>query len=268
MRLKARLAGDHSAYHCGSAAAFATMKRLVADRFDIVEGDDFDVLYVNGEGSMHHDSAHFTGKMELIKGAIDAGKQAYLVNSVWESNSNRYDDTLARMSGITVREAASQQALKDRHGIDAAMALDLSYHAIIDEDAPCHDWSGQVMITDFFARDLGFWYRATSGPLTARSYVDMRDMDWSTLVRSLRGCRAIITGRHHAVYAACVARKPFVAVAGSTHKVSGLIAASGLPIPTLASPRDANATLRWAMANRALFQEFFHWMDEVPPWRP
>lgn len=268
MRLKARLAGDHSAYHCGSAAAFATLKRLVEGCYEIVESDDFDVLYVNGEGSMHHDSPHFTGKMELIRAAVDAGKRAYLVNSVWESNGNHYDDILTRMTGIIVREAASQSELKQRHGIDAAMALDLSYYAIIDEDAPCLDWRGQVMITDFFARDLGFWYRATSGPLTARSYIDLREHGWSTLVRSLRSCRAIITGRHHAVYAACLARKPFVAVAGSTHKVSGLIAASGLPIPTLASPRDANATLRWAMANRDLYKEFFDWMDTVPPWRP
>ncbi|WP_333701995.1 polysaccharide pyruvyl transferase family protein [Sphingobium yanoikuyae] len=268
MRLKAMMAGDHSTYHCGSAAVFSTLRHLLEVDHDIVEAGDFDVLYVNGEGSMHHDSGQFTKKMELLKAAIENGKRAYLVNSVWQENGHQYDDVLARLSGITVRELASQEELAARHGITATMALDLSYYAPIDEDAAHQDWRGQVMITDFYARDFGFWYRVNSGPLTTRSYVDMRDYGWSAFVRSLRTCRAIITGRHHAVYAACVARKPFVTIAGSTHKVSGLIAASGFPIPTLSSPRDANETLRWTMANRAMFQEFFHWMDEVPRWRP
>ncbi|WP_019903262.1 polysaccharide pyruvyl transferase family protein [Methylobacterium sp. 77] len=268
IRPKVKIEGDHSAYHCGSAAAFSALTRALAEKHDIVAGEDYDILYVNGEGSMHHNSGHFVAKMEAIKSAIDGGRKAYLVNTVWQENEKTYDSTLAKLSGVTVREAMSQSDLKTRHGIDADMFLDLSYYEELDQNAEHVDWSGKVLITDFFARDLGLWYRVTSGPLAARTYIDLRDQSWSSLIKSMRTCRAVITGRHHAMYAACVARRPFVAVAGSTHKVEGLKRASGFPLPVLASVREANATLRWAIDNREMFKEFFHWMDEFPRWTP
>jgi len=268
MRQKVKIEGNHSAYHCGSAAVFSALTRILAENHDIVDGENYDALYVNGEGSMHHDSGHFSAKMEAIKAAIEAGRKAYLVNTVWQQNGNAYDLTLTQLSGLTVREVMSQSDLKHRHGIEADIFLDLSYYEIIDQNAEELDWSGKVLITDFYAHELRMWYRVTSGPLAERTYVDLRAQNWSSLVKSMQTCRAVISGRHHAVYAACVARRPFVAVAGNTHKIEGLKRASGFPIPVLYSARDANAMVRWAIDNRDMFSEFFHWMDEFPRWRP
>lgn len=52
-------------------------------------------------------------------------------------------------------------------------------------------------------------------------------MSWRRAVASLN----LITGRQHAVYAACKARIPFAASEGNTHKIRGLIKTAGVEIP-------------------------------------
>jgi hypothetical protein len=108
--------------------------------------------------------------------------------------------------------------------------------------------------------------RVTRGSWAGRHYIDMRDMSWSSLVRSLETARALVTGRHHGVYAACVAEIPFVALPGNTHKIEGLKAMSGFPLPIVTSLRDAGEALKWSLKNRAMFREFFHWMRTQPVW--
>ncbi|MHC1999563.1 polysaccharide pyruvyl transferase family protein [Methylobacterium sp. CM6241] len=266
--MKARLLGDHSAYHSGSEAAFLTLKRTVSVSHEITEKDDYDILFVNGEGSMHHNCKDYVEKMTALKTALDDGRKAALVNTVWQENGSTFDATLRRLHEVVVREPKSQADLLGRHQVSSRVHLDLSYYAEIDEDAPVTDWSKQIVVSDFHHREQDFWYRITRGPLAQRTYFDMRDHSWSSLVRSLRTCRLVVTGRHHAVYAACVARRPFVAMTGNTHKIEGLIAASGFPIPVVTSIREASKTLHWALENRGMFTEFFHWMDEYPRWAP
>lgn len=267
MKLKAFLVGDHSSYHCGSAAAFSVLKSTVSTIYDIVDDiDECDAIFVNGEGSMHHNSKNFTEKMIILRKALDEGKRASLVNTVWQDNSDLHDMTLRRLHEIVVHEPLSQNDLLQRHRISSSVHLDLSYYAPIDESAAAEDWSKQVVVSDFHSSELDLWFRVTRGPLAKRTYFDMRDFSWSSLVKSMRTCRLIVTGRHHAMYAACAARRPFIAMVGNTHKVEGLIAASPFPIPIVKTVHQASAMLKWAVDNRGMYKEFFHWMDEYPRW--
>ena len=52
-----RLAGDHSSYHCGSAAVVQIIATELRRHGEIVTGDEHDGVVVNGEGSMHHGAA-------------------------------------------------------------------------------------------------------------------------------------------------------------------------------------------------------------------
>ena len=54
-----RLAGDHSSYHCGSAAVVQTIAAELRRHGEIVTDDAYDVLVVNGESSMHHGGGAF-----------------------------------------------------------------------------------------------------------------------------------------------------------------------------------------------------------------
>lgn len=263
-----RLEGDHSVYHCGSAAAFSSLRQSLSREGTLVEDDSYDVLYVNGEGSMHHGSPVFARKMMLLQQAIDAGRPAHLVNSVWQENDGRFDVALKALTSVCVREPLSQRDLAERHGRQADWRLDASFHAEVDETAVGPDWRDQVVITDFHSSDMGVWFKVTRGTAERCPYVDMREMSWASLVKGLATARLLLTGRHHAVYAACKARVPFIAMRGVTHKIEGLIAASGLPIPVLDRLRDVEGRIGWAMENRTVYDELFDWMAQQPPWMP
>src|SRR5262245_20316160 len=120
--------GDHSAYHCGSAAVAQTICAELRRHGEIVTGDQFDILVVNGEGSMHHGGAAFRDKMQQIERAIAAGRQALLINTVWQDNPHTFDSALAGCRQVVAREVLSRDAIA-QHGVAAEVAPDLSYFA-------------------------------------------------------------------------------------------------------------------------------------------
>ncbi len=121
-----------------------------------------------------------------------------------------------------------------------------------------------MTVTDFFSPEYKLWYRITSGPFADVPYVDLADFEWSDVVNSLKTTDLLVTGRHHAVFAACKAKTSFVAVESNSHKISGFIKTSGLPIPVCSSPRELGKTIKWAKANRSVYDELFHFMEEFP----
>lgn len=262
-----RLAGDHSALHAGCAAVFGYLLEEARSVGTVVDDVDFDVLVVNGEGSMHHDSLGHRRKMDMLAAAIGRGKRAFLINSVWQANDGRYDHILRSLDGIVVRESKSRDELLRQHRIAATVHIDVSYWAGIDENGPLLDMKGATVATDFYSRDFAAFVRPTSGWLSKQRYLDMSTMGWSTLVRSLRTASVLVTGRHHAVFAACRAKIPFVALRGNTHKLEGMIETSGIQIPIWENPSDLEAGLRWAKVNRSAYDDLFAWMDSQSRFR-
>ena len=59
------IVGDHSKFHAGCKAVMQTLWRLASEKgWRIVkEGEDYEALLVNGEGSMHDGSKQFHRKM-------------------------------------------------------------------------------------------------------------------------------------------------------------------------------------------------------------
>jgi hypothetical protein len=260
-----RLAGDHSSYHCGSAAVMQAIRAELSRHGEIVNSDDFDILVVNGEGSMHRGGGAFRDKMRLIEAAVSAGRPAYLINSVWQDNPHDFDTALAKCRQIVVREVLSQRDIA-RHGVTAEVMPDLSYFAPV-PSGDAVDFKGGVVMTDFLSREFGSFVRLRSRWAERFPFVDLRAMDWATLVRSLRTARLLVTGRHHAVYAACKARTPFLALAGNTHKIEGILATAGSDIPVFRRFAQLRVAMDEAENWRPRYERLFDWFETQKPWR-
>ncbi|NRG16717.1 polysaccharide pyruvyl transferase family protein [Rhizobiales bacterium] len=261
-----QLFGDHSQYHCGSWAVIEVIKNMITENNKIVSDNNYDILIVNGEGSMHHDTPHHKAKMNKIKEAIELDRKVFLVNTVWQDNNSEYDEILKNIDGITTREILSQQNLYLRHGIESTVFPDLSLQLEIDDSAEHADVKGHPTTNDFLAQGFGF-VRITEGIFSDFPFLDMKLLPWSTLVKTLRTSSLLITGRHHGVMAACKAKTPFAALAGNTHKIEGFIKTSGINIRVAHNPRELLTVANWAKKNKSAYDEFFEWVDELPKWK-
>jgi tetratricopeptide (TPR) repeat protein len=243
------------------------LNREICAHGSISTGHDYDVLIVNGGGSMHHDSLGCLRKIGELEEGVLRGKPVFLVNSVWQENSAATASILPSINHIVVRETASQQDLARNHGIDAVVRIDVSYWAELDEKASFTDHAGAIVATDFFSREFNAFVRPSEGPLAKYPYIDLYAGNWSTLVKSLSTAKLLLTGRHRGVFAACRARRPFVALAGDTHKIEALIAMSNLPIPVCKRAGELPDMIKWALKNEALYARFFTWLDDQPVFR-
>jgi len=229
-KTKVRIEGDHSSYHCGSAAVFRTLIKSVKDAGGILtNSDNYDLLIVNGEGSMHHDSNGMIKKLRIIENAISNNKRVFLVNTVWQQNSQKYADILHGCEKIFTREVLSQRTLASQ-GIKSDVCIDLSYFDVIDERAPAINFEGAVVFTDFYSKEFNTFVWVNSKEIQKYPSIKMDTLSWSSMVNSLKTASCLVTGRHHAIYAACKARCPFIAMPGNTHKIEGLIATSNIEV--------------------------------------
>lgn len=263
--MKIRLVGDHSDYHCGSAAAFEVIQSECDRKGTIVTDDNFDLLVVNGEGSMHHDTGGCNSKIKEIDNAIRAGRRAMLVNTVWQENDPEKSKILSGCDKIVAREILSQQELS-RNGIESSVCIDQSFFAPI-RDEGYTNLNGQVAFTDFYSEEFGCFVRVNSRWAQKFHFVDMQRMSWSYLVSTLKTSSLLVTGRHHAVYAACRARTPFLALSGNTFKIQGLLQTANIRIPVISNFKDLKANLSWPEQNRDTYERLFDWMESQEPWR-
>lgn len=263
--MRVRAVGDHSVYHGGCRAVWEVLTNALSANGGRIVGDDsdYDVLVVNGEGNMHHGSAGCRRKIAAIEAALREGRAAYLVNTVWQENPPDFDDLLKRCASISVREIMSRDELAERHGVQSTICLDYSYFAPAPEDERGADFRGEEAETDYFSAEHGdFRPFPESAAYGGRAPFSLKDGRWPRLVASLRTASLLVTGRQHAVYAACRARTPFAAIEGNTHKIRGLIKTSGIDIPVAEKPEELPAIIDFARANGDRYQRLFDWMDE------
>ncbi|MES0869882.1 polysaccharide pyruvyl transferase family protein [Pseudovibrio sp. SCP19] len=256
-----RLLGSHSNFHCGCAAVMKSLRRAAEDRgwrlATFIE--PYDAVVVNGEGSMHHSREHFHKKMGILQRAVEAGVPAYLINTVWQDNSSEYNAVLKQLAGIQVREKLSQRELLEKHGVDSNVCIDASFFYGPTVGPQDEFQRSGVAYTDFRCPDTDVFLR-NDELLPHADYVSLKAQNWEETIRKLSEYEYVVTGQHHAVYAACKARTPFIASEGNSHKIKGLIESADAEIPTATSFREFKDLLENIEKYRSEYEKLFDWM--------
>ena len=277
--LKALLVNDASlAGHHGSALVTSRIVELAAQaNIDVVarwtwraveaaleaESIPFDLVIVNGEGSIHHDSKAARRIVKVAECLHDMRVPAYLINASEEANSPELLQGLSYFRACFVRDSASHERLVSA-GVFAETVPDL---ALTCRDVEIARGDGPLLITDSseetktarlidFAqhwssarmvsfrapppwpakgspfRRVGFEAKrlvakvAPQTPWAVRYAGAQRTRtDMTSLIATASG---MICGRYHAVCFALRARLPFLAIEGNIGKVSALLADIGL----------------------------------------
>lgn len=266
MSTRFKLIGDHSRQHSGSEATAKQLRRLLLASGRITEDDNYDVMVINGQGSMHHAHPHCRAKLRAARRALEQKKRVWLVNSDWQAVRAVEKELLQGFERIIVRDVLSQKELDQNYGIDSEVALDLCYFADIEREGPITDLRGEIAITDFYSTEFDCHVRVVGGELRHFEYLALDQMPWPQLVRSLKTCELLITGRLHGVYAACKAGVPFVALRAESHKIEGLISTAGIEIPICQHAREIPGAIAWARRNHDKYLELFAWMNSQQSW--
>lgn len=234
----------------------AGLQAVLADREMREAMEAVDAVIVNGEGTIHHDAG--TQYLHIMAAAKALGKTAILVNAVLEAVEG-FDHVFHMLDDITVRESRSLRFLQAR-GIQGRLVHDSFLEAGF-YDYALFDLADRIVITDWhhdrdaelsgtllqYMRGLPkdrAWYM----PLMCHDVAEM----WFAVPRTWGAARAVITGRHHGIYAALLMGVPFVALSSNTHKIEGLIE----EFPDLAfclNPSSIERAVEMAVERRPLY---------------
>jgi len=290
--MKIHIGNDTSAFHAGSKAVIEALKYLInADSHDVTstprpapcsdkEIENCDLLIINGEGAMQEEQIGWDN-MRARKLMINlcyaklCGKQAYLVNSVWNNMDNVWGGVLSKLDGVFVREPESQRQMKESTGFLPQVYPDLSYSCPISHVEHFTDYNNEIVIGDIYRRNTPKRRRFDH---THRSFKKMPHLslggtsvgtesgDWSTIIHSLRTAKIYVTGQHHGVYAACKARTPFVTSKLYNRKIESLLEWGGINLPIPQSQKEILKAIKWTYNNRDIFERFFDWLEKQPKW--
>ena len=182
-----------------------------------------DAIVVNGEGTMHHRQNRAVVILDVMGRALRMNKKVALINTVFQDMSlTDAEVEVLKKSYVSVREVKSQQYLAS-YGIEADIHLDLSYwRGVPSERLPSKD----IVAGEMFFRPP---YKSSHD----FTRVNIFENDWTKTIDDIALGSMFITGRHHEVYAACIAERPFIALRGNTWKIEGLIETAGVNINTL-----------------------------------
>ena len=203
-----------------------------------------DVVIINGEGTMHHDSLGAMAIMEAGLLAADRGRPVALINTVWQENYQT-NALLAKCSWIATRESLSRECI-EKVGFAATVVPDLTLSADPERLFSGSKSTASPIVMDDVRSDLSLALaryassrRLPFFPMGGRSSLGTCKgwekflkfgvaSNWARQLRmgqvsAVRDASLIVTGRFHGICLAILARRPFVAFSSNTHKIEGLL---------------------------------------------
>lgn len=259
---------DTSTYHAGSKSAVRSLKNELIDMniiginyvnehyYDEDIFNNSDIIFVNGEGTMHHNSGGFKFLMSVLKKAQQLKKITMLVNSVYQDNSSEYNDVLKKLDVFSVRDLLSYEYVIHKCGLTPMLRLDSSADKNFIND-------GKILTT------LSGIIKGDVHPHTQyKKMIDELDFghfglfnkSFEDVIATLKQVDVYITGQHHAIYAAGIANIPFIPISSNSHKIEGIIKWSGLPIPILNDIHELSNYLKFVDKNKNIYVEFHNFI--------
>lgn len=227
-----------------------------------------DAVVCNGEGTIHHGAG--LDLLATLGAAQRLGRRTFLVNSVIQDVPG-YHDVLRRVDDLTVRDQRSGDEL-GRMGVACRVVPDSAIEAVF-SDEPLIRLDDKVAVLDWHPARNADVGNALIGYMDAHAdtsfyfplFHGVQRWLWRHSVATLRTARAVVTARHHGVYLAAMAGRPFVALPSNTHKIEGIIEASGLPIPICTDLQGLERAVAWALENSGVYAEFSAWLVRQRP---
>lgn len=215
-----------------------------------------DVVFINGEGTIHHSGRRAKFLLNLILRAKSARKRIVLVNALFQQYECPAPDLLKDLTLLTVREPRSA-AFAKRFGGNPITLLDSAadpYFLCFGKSLPLHHG---CVIGGF--HEKGLLYDPFAGIVGQR--LTMRNNSFEDIVATLRCAEVYLTAQHHGVYAAALAGCPFVTTPSNSHKIEAFIEWTGLPIPICMKIEEVSAAMLYAMRNRSMYSELAEFMQ-------
>ena len=227
---------------------------------------DFDVVLVNGEGALHHNSKAARRLAEVPVWARERSRPAFLINSVYEANGPEVAAGVARFDAVFARDELSHGALTEA-GIKAAVVPDLTLtweptitrgggRLVVVTDSTVQDTNARLhrlalatgaRYLPLMARpphpavkphaDASRWWRYVAKRLAAHVAPPSLWRDrWRCLIPGFDDYAAwlaqnaglVISGRFHGVCIALDLGIPVLGVASNTWKIEAVLAGAGL----------------------------------------
>jgi hypothetical protein len=227
---------------------------------------DFDLVIVNGEGGLHHNSKAAKQIGQVPRWAHTRNKPAFLINTVYEANSADIAADIADYDAVFVRDDFSRGALAEA-GVDSATVPDLTLswapsekgghgRSIVVTDSTLRDTNESLHA---FATALGARYLPLMGRPPCPYFKGMADggrwqryvvkrmaslvappglwrgrwrgliPDFQDFIDWLRqNAGLVISGRFHGVCLAIDLEIPVLAVPSNTWKIEGVLKIAGL----------------------------------------
>lgn len=278
---------DAHARMLGSRGHAVVRRRFVADCGDFYTGDEeastaavladpglrsdldsVDAVVLNGEGSIHHGAGlHW---LAIVAAAQRLGKMTLVVNAVVQE-SLQFVGVLRSADDVCVRDLRSLRYLESQ-GVRARLVPDSIFEANF--DGGCNiDLTGRIVVTDWHPQRNADVGAAIRGFMQERGtecfYYPMMHGCWrdhwrSALADWLRA-RAVVTGRHHGVCLAALARVPFVALPSNTYKVEGMLEAAGSDLGTCTDAAGISRTLERLEASIEPCRRVWEYVDSMRP---
>lgn len=239
-----------------------------------------DVVVINGEGSIHHNSMRALAILALMRTATEAGKKTLLMNATLQ----HMDEELLRLvlspaALVHVREGASK-ALLDEIGIPSVVTADLAFLALDDESVTrtrLLDASRYILITGGVAVDgdamthlcqtvesVGLhpvYFSIGDGGETNLAkevcsrlnvpLVEATDFGLKELIDFFRQFPCAISGRHHINVYLMRAGVPFVSLPSNTWKVEQTLKFVGYPRVPVRSFSELRSEIQYVVDNRS-----------------
>jgi Polysaccharide pyruvyl transferase len=216
-----------------------------------------DVLFVNGEGTIHHSGVRARFLLNLIAKAKRTGKRVVLANALFQQYEWPDVRILGGLSLLAVREPRSA-AFARTFGGNPELFLDSAADPLFLTQGVAEPLSDGCVIGGFHAK--GLLYDPFAEIKGQR--LTMRRRNFEDIVTTLRSAEVYLTAQHHGVYAAALAGCPFVATPSNSHKIDSFIEWTGLPIPICMSIEEIPSAIAFAIRNRAMYAELPDFLRE------
>ena len=217
------LINDCSHYHVGSRVVADQIRNQIAKWGMIETGPDLaELVIVNGEGSLHHDSPH-SRRIERAIAATPEAARVVLINATWQAQTRN----LEAVEMAIARETLSAREM-ERTGL-APEIRTIPDIALTFQHRPVYQGKAGLIVLDsvdpITTRHLRAFADANNG-----QFVEL--CKWTetaeALINLLATADAVVTGRFHGVVFAILAGAPFIAAPSNTWKTRAMLADFGL----------------------------------------